>query len=93
MPFTPQIRFGALAPTLTALVEARQTRAALDVPPLVARWLVRVAEARGAHMSTRIEGNPMTEQQVREVFERPEHRVGRAEIENFNYRAAVRFAA
>lgn len=92
MPFTPRIRLEELAPALTALAEARQQIEALDVPPLVARWLVRIEEARGAHMSTRIEGNPMTEQQVRDAFERPERRAGRAEIENLNYRDAVRFA-
>jgi Fic family protein len=63
------------------------------VPPLLARWLRRITEARGAHMSTRIEGNPMTEQEVREVFARPERRTDVAEIENLNYRDAVQFAS
>lgn len=92
MSFTPRIRLDELATTLSALAEERQEVEALDVPPLITRWLVRIEEARGAHMSTRIEGNPMTEQQVRDAFERPERRVGRAEIENLNYRDAVRFA-
>ena len=51
----------------------------------------RFTEARGAHMSTRIEGNPMTEEQVREAFARPQRGADEAETENRNYRDAVRF--
>ena len=43
-------------------------------------------------MSTRIEGNPMTEEEVREVFARTERGTDAAELENLNYRDAVRFA-
>lgn len=82
-----------LQPLLDTLEEQRRRIEALDVPPLLARWLRRITEARGAHMSTRIEGNPMTEQEVREVFARPERRTDVAEIENLNYRDAVQFAS
>ncbi|MGE0228505.1 MAG: Fic family protein [Dehalococcoidia bacterium] len=93
MAFEPGVRIDTLHPTLADLDERRQRIEALDVPPLLARWLRRITEARGAHMSTRIEGNPMTEQEVREVFARPERRTEVAEIENLNYRDAVQFAS
>lgn len=93
MPFAPQIDVVPLRLLLADLEERRQLIEALDVPPLLARWLRRITEARGAHMSTRIEGNPMTEQEVREAFARPERRTDVAEIENLNYRDAVQFAS
>lgn len=93
MAFLPILHLDALRPLLDDLEERRQRIEALDVPPLLARWLRRITEARGAHMSTRIEGNPMTEQEVREVFARPERRTEVAEIENLNYRDAVQFAS
>ena len=81
----------SLQPALDTLEEARQQIEALDVPPMLERWMRRFTEARGAHMSTRIEGNPMTEEQVREAFARPQRGADEAEIENRNYRDAVRF--
>ncbi len=93
MSFQPRIDADALRPLIADLEERRQRIEALDVPPLLARWLRRITEARGAHMSTRIEGNPMTEQEVREAFARPERRTEVAEIENLNYRDAVQFAS
>ncbi len=93
MAFEPRIDIANLGPALADLEERRQRIEALDVPPLLARWLRRITEARGAHMSTRIEGNPMTEQEVREAFARPERRTDVAEIENLNYRDAVQFAS
>lgn len=93
MAFQPRLDLDSLRALLTDLEERRQRIEALDVPPLLARWLRRITEARGAHMSTRIEGNPMTEQEVREVFARPERRTEVAEIENLNYRDAVQFAS
>jgi len=77
---------------LDALDQGRAELDRLDVPPMLAAWLRRGSEARGAHMSTRIEGNPMTEQQVREAFAHPNVSASEAEIENLNYRDAVRFA-
>ncbi len=91
MPFTPTIDHEALQPLIADLDDARQEIEALDVTPMLARWLHRLTEARGAHMSTRIEGNPMTEEEVREAFRRPARRDDEAEIENSNYRDAVRF--
>lgn len=93
MAFEPRIDTEGLRPLIAELEDRRQRIEALDVPPLLARWLRRITEARGAHMSTRIEGNPMTEQEVREVFARPERRTEVAEIENLNYRDAVQFAS
>ena len=92
MAFEPQIDLDRLQPLIDALESARQDILALDVPPMLERWLRRLTEARGAHMSTRIEGNPMTEEQVREVFARAERGTDAAELENLNYRDAVRFA-
>lgn len=92
MLFTPAIDYEALQPLIADLDDARQEIEALDVTPMLARWLRRLTEARGAHMSTRIEGNPMTEEEVREAFRRPDRRDDEAEIENSNYRDAVRFA-
>jgi Fic family protein len=91
--FEPRLEIDSLRSLLDSLEERRQQIEALDVPPLLARWLRRITEARGAHMSTRIEGNPMTEQEVREAFARPERRTDVAEIENLNYRDAVQFAS
>ncbi|HRC62808.1 MAG TPA: Fic family protein [Dehalococcoidia bacterium] len=93
MALQPHLDLESLRSLLADLEERRQRIEALDVPPLLARWLRRITEARGAHMSTRIEGNPMTEQEVREVFARPERRTEVAEIENLNYRDAVQFAS
>ncbi len=92
MPFDPIVDYSALLPLLSELERARQEIHALEVPPMFERWLQRFTEARGAHMSTRIEGNPMTEQQVREAFARPPSIPDAAEVENRNYRDAVRFA-
>jgi Fic family protein len=93
MTFAPQIDGASLEALITSLEERRQRIEALEVPALLARWLRRITEARGAHMSTRIEGNPMTEQEVREAFARPERRTDVAEVENLNYRDAVQFAS
>jgi Fic family protein len=92
VPFEPQVDAAQLAPLVEALEGARQDLEALDVPPMLARWLRELAEARGAHMSTRIEGNPLSEQEVRELLARPPTRPGEAALENLNYRDAVRFA-
>lgn len=92
MPFEPRIDHDRLSPLLDHLEVERQELLALDVPPMLERWLQRVTEARGAHMSTRIEGNPMTEAEVREAFARDVRRSDAAELENLNYRDAVRFA-
>ncbi len=59
MTFQPRIALDALRPLLADVEERRQRIEALEVPPVLARWLRRITEARGAHMSTRIEGNPM----------------------------------
>ena len=92
MPFEPRIDHGRLTPLVEQLELERQELLALDVPPMLERWLRRFTEARGAHMSTRIEGNPMTEAQVREAFARDVRRSDDAALENLNYRDAVRFA-
>ena len=92
MTFDPVIDHDKLKPSLDSLEEARQEIHALEVPPMLERWLTRFTEARGAHMSTRIEGNPMTEEEVREAFARPERGSDAAELENRNYRDAARFA-
>ncbi|MDP6605893.1 MAG: Fic family protein, partial [Dehalococcoidia bacterium] len=92
MAFDPKIDFDKLQPLIDSLEEARQEVYALDVPSMLERWLQRFTEARGAHMSTRIEGNPMTEEEVRGIFARPERGSDVAELENLNYRDAVRFA-
>lgn len=92
MPFEPVVHAGELHPLIEALERARQDLEALDVPPMLAGWLRQLAEARGAHMSTRIEGNPMSEQEVRDLFAREPRRPDVAALENLNYRDAVRFA-
>ena len=81
-----------ITPMLERVEDGRRAIEALQVPPNLARWLQRVNEARGAHLSTRIEGNRMTEREVRDAFTGPARRTERAEIENLNYRDAVRFA-
>src|SRR5688572_1067211 len=88
---TPKLDFSRLQPLLESHLQSRQENEALHLPSMLARWLQRITEARGAHMSTRIEGNPMTEQEVRETFARPGRRTDTAEIENLNYRDAIHF--
>lgn len=93
MPYQPHIDHDRLAPLLAQLEELRREISALAVPEPLAGWLRDRAEAQGAHMSTSIEGNRMTEPEVRELFAR-EH-VGspdRAARENLDYRDAARFA-
>lgn len=68
--FQPVIEFARLQPLLDALEQARRDIEALEIPPALERALQRATEARGAHMSTRIEGNPMTEAEVRAEFAR-----------------------
>lgn len=94
MPFQPTIDLGRLTPPLDNLGRLRQELDALDIPPTLQRWLQVQTEARGAHMSTRIEGNLMTEPEVRNLFARPEGEGAgtRAELENLDYRDAARFA-
>ncbi len=93
MPFAPRIDHDALTPLLDSLEEARQEIHALEVPPMLARWLTRSTEARGAHMSTRIEGNPMTEEEVREAFARPERGTDEHELESGRRQEGVFFGA
>lgn len=90
--FEPLIDLKRLQPLLDALEQARRDIEALNVPPALERALQRATEARGAHMSTRIEGNPMTEEEVRAEFARPTPGTSRAELENRDYRDAARFA-
>jgi Fic family protein len=90
--FEPQLDMSALEPLLRDLEEERRLLLAMAVPPLLERWLRRDAEARGAHMSTRIEGNPLTEPQVREVLSRPPADPDAATRENLDYRDATRMA-
>ncbi|MEX2032849.1 MAG: Fic family protein, partial [Dehalococcoidia bacterium] len=92
MVFTPHIDISALEPRLARLEALRREVEDLDVPPPLARWLARYVEARGAHMSTRIEGNPMTEREVLELFDEGSGPSSRAERENLDYRDAARFA-
>lgn len=94
MPFQPTIDLGRLTPLLDNLGRLRQELDALDIPPTLQPWLQVQTEARGAHMSTRIEGNLMTEPEVRSLFARPEGEGAstRAELENLDYRDAARFA-
>jgi Fic family protein len=92
MVFNPRIDESRLAPLISDLASLRQEIGAVDVHPLLTRWLRREVEARGAHMSTSIEGNPMTETEVRELFARHRESVDRAELENLDYRDAARFA-
>ena len=79
--FQPIIDLARIQPLLDTLEQARRDIEALDVPPALERALQRVTEARGAHMSTRIEGNPMTEEEVRAEFARTTPGTGRAELE------------
>lgn len=94
MPFRPILDLDRLAPLVDTLVGLRQELEALDIPPTLQRWLQVQTEARGAHMSTRIEGNLMTEPEVRNLFARPEGEGAstHAELENLDYRDAARFA-
>ncbi len=94
MPFQPALDLDRLQPLLDNLGRLRQELDALDIPPTLQRWLQVQTEARGAHMSTRIEGNLMTEPEVRNLFARPEGEGAstRAELENLDYRDAARFA-
>lgn len=94
MPFQPALDLARLTPLLDDLGQLRQELDALDIPPTLQRWLQVQTEARGAHMSTRIEGNLMTEPEVRSLFARPEGEGAgtRAELENLDYRDAARFA-
>lgn len=94
MPFRPILDLDRLTPLVDTLVRLRQELEALDIPPTLQRWLQVQTEARGAHMSTRIEGNLMTEPEVRSLFARPEGEGAstRAELENLDYRDAARFA-
>lgn len=88
----PIIDLDRIQPLLEALERARRDIEALDVAPALERALQRVTEARGAHMSTRIEGNPMTEEEVRAEFARTTPGTSRAELENRDYRDAARLA-
>lgn len=94
MTFQPTLDLDRLTPLLDELGHLRQELDALDIPPTLQRWLQVQTEARGAHMSTRIEGNLMTEPEVRSLFARPEGEGAstRAELENLDYRDAARFA-
>ncbi len=92
MPFEPRVDTAELQPLIDALERARQDLEALEVPSMLAGWLRQLAEARGSHMSTRIEGNAMSEQEVRDLFAHAPRRPDVAAIENLNYRDAVRFA-
>lgn len=94
MPFQPALDLDRLTPLLDHLGRLRQELDALDIPPTLQRWLQVQTEARSAHMSTRIEGNLMTEPEVRNLFSRAdgEGASTRAELENLDYRDAARFA-
>lgn len=93
MPYSPTIDTARLAPLIAQLEELRREINALDVPEPLGRWLRDRAEAQGAHMSTSIEGNRMTEPEVRALFAREQPAsADRAERENLDYRDAARFA-
>ena len=94
MPFQPILDLDRLTPLLGHLGRMRQDLDALTIPPALQRWIEAQTEARGAHMSTRIEGNRMTEPEVRHLFARAEGEGAstRAELENLDYRDAARFA-
>lgn len=92
MTLNPAVALEPLRPLLGELERLRQEIEALEVPAPLDEWLRRNVEARGAHMSTSIEGNPLTEPEVRELFVRPREVVDRAEKENLDYRDAARFA-
>ena len=89
----PTLDLDRLAPLIAQLEGLRREINALDVPEPLATWLRERTEAQGAHMSTSIEGNRMTEPEVRALFAR-EHPASadRAERENLDYRDAARFA-
>lgn len=92
MPYTPILNIARLQPLLDELEVLRAEIGALDVPTLLEPWLRQQTEARGAHMSTSIEGNPMTEPEVRELFAGPGASSDRVERENLDYRDGARFA-
>lgn len=92
MTYQPQIDHARLAPLLATLEELRREIGALEVPNPLAGWLRDRAEAQGAHMSTSIEGNRMTEPEVRELFAQDRAAASVAEQENLDYRDAARFA-
>ena len=52
MPFEPRIDLMPLRPLLADLEERRQLIEALDVPPLLARWLRRITEAGSVGMKS-----------------------------------------
>jgi Fic family protein len=91
MAFEPTLRLEVIEARLQDLEDLRREIESLAVPVPLDRWLRSQVEARGAHMSTYIEGNPMTEPEVRELFERPREVTDRAERENLDYRDAQRF--
>lgn len=86
--FEPRLDVAALDQPLRLLERARTDVAELDVPPILARWLARQSEVRRAHMSTRIEGNPLTEAQVRVTLAAPPTTPDAAQLENLDYRTA-----
>ncbi|MCK9486185.1 MAG: Fic family protein [Dehalococcoidia bacterium] len=93
MAYQPLLDLDAVEPLIERLERLRSNIHDLDVPEPLARWLARYVEARGAHMSTRIEGNPMTEREVIELFEDDRGSAAtRSERENLDYRDAARFA-
>ncbi|GMU41623.1 MAG: hypothetical protein AMXMBFR23_24890 [Chloroflexota bacterium] len=92
MAYVPTIDRARLAAPLEELAQLRQELEAVDILEPLARWLRRQVEARGAHMSTSIEGNPMTEAEVQGLFARHRETLDRAERENLDYRDAARFA-
>jgi len=92
MAYQPSIDHARLAPLIADLERLRQEIEVIEIAEPLARWLRRQVEARGAHMSTSIEGNPMTEVEVQDLFARHRETLDRAERENLDYRDAARFA-
>jgi len=91
--FQPHVDSASLTDVIEALERGRLEIEALDIRPVVERALHRTIEARGAHLSTRIEGNPMTEEQVRLALARSPGSNDPAEFENRDYREATRLAS
>jgi Fic family protein len=90
--YQPRLDVAALAPQIARLEAARREILEREVAPVLARWLAQDTEVRGAHMSTRIEGNPLTEAEVRATLASPPAAPDASQRENLDYRMAGRLA-